>query len=256
MKTIEIKPNIVYSLGEHRLVMGDSRDPAVINKLCAEEKVNLVLTDVPYGVAAVESKASLTKTASIHEAIIGDQLQTDEEYIAFTKAWVTAIKPHLAAKNSWYVFQADKKLLAMLQAFKEERVYFSQLLIWVKSQPVMGRLDYQPMNELIAYAWSGTHRFRKSKDKSVIFCPKPRKNTLHPSQKPISLLRRLILNSTNMGDIVWDGFGGVGSTLLAAEQTGRRCFMAELSEKYCRITMERYTKLIGVAVEEVVATNE
>lgn len=102
----------------------------------------------------------------------------------------------------------------------------AQLLIWVKNNQVVGRKDYLAKHELILYGWHGVHKFLKSKDKSVIFYPKPNSSPLHPTTKPIGLLRRLILNSTQIGDVVYDPFGGSGSTLIACEQTKRICITA------------------------------
>ncbi len=102
------------------------------------------------------------------------------------------------------------------------------------------------MHELIAYGWFGTHKFYKAKDKSVLFCPKPQKSKWHATQKPISLIRRLILNSTQVGDIVYDPFLGSGTTLLACEQTHRKCIGIELDEGYFQVIVERWEKLSGL----------
>ncbi|MBT7484216.1 site-specific DNA-methyltransferase, partial [Candidatus Peregrinibacteria bacterium] len=84
---------------------------------------------------------------------------------------------------------------------------------------------------------------KKGKDHSVIVYPRTKKNNLHPTMKPVGLLRRLILNSSNIGDFVYDPFGGSGSTLIACEQTKRRCLMIEKDEKYCQVIIDRFNKL-------------
>jgi DNA modification methylase len=116
----------------------------------------------------------------------------------------------------------------------------AQLLVWVKSQAVVGRLDYAPQHELILYGWRGTHKYRRSKDKSVLFYPRPSKSKLHPTTKPVGLIRRLILNSTEIGDTVYDGFLGSGTTLLACEQTKRKCLAVEIDREYCETTIRRW----------------
>lgn len=245
MKIQKIKRGDIINLGEHRLLFGDLRDQEKIKELIGADKINLMLLDPPYGIAYVSSKSGFSQSLGKPKDIANDQLQSEEEYIKFTEDWLKVILPYLDRKNSIYIFNSDKMIFALRQAIKNVGIYFSQLLIWAKSNAVIGRLDYLPMHELIAYGWFGTHSFKKSKDKSILFCPKPSKSKLHPTIKPLSLLRRLILNSTNIGDVVYDGFGGSGSTLIAAEMTGRRCLMVETDEEYCQTIIKRYYELIG-----------
>jgi DNA modification methylase len=121
---------------------------------------------------------------------------SDAEYVAFTTSWLSPALPHLSKKNSIYVFNSDKMIFALRQAFVELDLKVAQLIIWVKSQPILGRLDYLPQHELILYGWKGTHEWRRGKDKSVMFAPKPSRSALHPTMKPVSLMRRIILNGT------------------------------------------------------------
>ncbi len=226
------------------MAYGDARDKSLIAKLVGKNKINLVCCDVPYGVAAVESKENF-KTLFKNKKIANDQLQTHEEYKKFNEEWLEAIIPFLADKNAAYIFNADKMLFSLRDALVEKGFKISQLLIWIKSQAVVGRLDYAPMHELILYSWHGTHKFRKSKDRSVLFYPRPSKNVAHPTTKPVGLIRRLILNSTNIGDTVFDGFLGSGTCLLACEQTGRQCFAVEIDLEYCLTTIKRFESLTG-----------
>jgi len=134
---------------------------------------------------------------------------------------------------------------------RQAGVRFTQILIWIKNHAVIGRMDYLPQHEFIAYGWFGTHKFHKSKDKSILFYPKPNKSKLHPTMKPVGLLRRLILNSTKVGDAVYDPFGGSGSTLIACEQTKRRCLTIEVDPKYCQTIIDRFNKLTGKEVKRL-----
>jgi site-specific DNA-methyltransferase (adenine-specific) len=106
-----------------------------------------------------------------------------------------------------------------------------------------------PQHELIAVGWHGTHEFRKSKDKSVLFYPRPSRSVFHPTQKSIPLLRHLLLNSSRIGDAVYEPFLGSGSLLLAAEQTKRRCIGIELDPAYCKVVMDRFETLTGIRAE-------
>jgi DNA modification methylase len=233
----------IFRLGNHLLLCGSSMDKNLVSNLVQQEEIKLILTDPPYGVAYVES--ALPSHQMSHEKIANDHLQTEIEYKRFSESWLESVKPYFADKNAYYIFNSDKMLFSLKDALTSQNFKFSQLLIWVKTGAVIGRLDYHPQHELILYGWHGKHPAIRDKDKSVLVAPKPRKNTVHPTMKPISLLRRLILNSTNLGDIVYDPFGGSGSTLIACEQTKRRCLMVELEEKYCQVIIERFEKLTG-----------
>lgn len=235
----------LFKLGEHRLICGDAGDPEIVKKLVDQFEISLIACDPPYGVAYVESKQGLAKVSAGNKIIANDQNQTEAEYIAFSNRWLETVKPYLAKKNSVYIFNSDKKLFALREAMVQSGYRFTQLLIWIKQQQVLGRMDYLPQHELIAYGWLGTHIFHKSQDKSVLFCPKPRKSKLHPTMKPVSLMRRLILNSSQIGECVYDPFGGSGTTLIACEQIKRKCLMIELDPEYCLKIINRYEKLAG-----------
>lgn len=250
MQTSKLKKSInngdIFCLGNHRLICGDSTDKDIVNKLFGNEKARAIVTDPPYGVSYVESKAGFKQKLGCEKIIANDQEQSESEYSEFSKKWLDLAVPYLEKKNSVYIFNADKMLFGLRKGMIDAGYKFSQLLIWIKSQPVVGRLDYLPQHELIVYGWHGTHLFRKSKDKSLLFAPKPGKSKFHPTTKPVSLIRQLILNSTNIGDTVYDPFGGSGTTLLAAEQTRRKCFMVELDPEYCQTIIKRFEALIGI----------
>lgn len=245
-KKLHIKPGDLYALGNHRILCADATDSASIARLTSNEKVSLILTDVPYGVDFVASKRGFTKTGEVHTDIVGDHLQSDAEFAAFTRKWLSAIKPHLTEHNAYYIFNSDKMIFAMRDGLTAEDFKLSQILVWVKTGAVIGRLDYLPQHELIAYGWHGRHAFRKGADKSVVICPKPQKNVWHPTSKPLPILRRLILNSAQRDEIVYDCFLGGGSTLLACEDTGRRCFGVDIETKYIAATIQRFEQKTGL----------
>ncbi|OGZ05526.1 MAG: hypothetical protein A2845_05975 [Candidatus Lloydbacteria bacterium RIFCSPHIGHO2_01_FULL_49_22] len=237
-----IKTGDVIALGDHILICGDATkvDLASIVK----GRVHLVLTDPPYAIDYVASKRNIVGVSKDKD-IANDGFMSDAEYVTFTKGWLTPVLPLLEKKNSIYVFNSDKMIFALRQAFVELRLKVAQLIIWVKDRAIVGRLDYLPQHELILYGWHGTHDFKRGKDKSVMFVPKPSRSTLHPTMKPIPLLRKLILNSTDVGDVVYDPFGGSGSTLIACEHTKRRCVMVEMDPEYCATIVRRYEQLIN-----------
>lgn len=235
----------VFQLGEHRLICGDATNTEHVQALLAEEKVKLILTDVPYGVALVEGKKGFSKSKQEHVPIENDHIQSDEEFRSFTTRWLDPIKDRLERKNTYYIFNSDKMMFPMREALLDQGFKFSQLLVWAKTGAVIGRLDYLPQHELIAYGWRGCHEFLKSKDKSILISPKTQKNDLHPTMKPISILRRLILNSSRREDNVYDPFGGSGSTLIACEQTRRKCLMIEIEPMYCQVIIDRWETITG-----------
>jgi DNA modification methylase len=233
----------IYRIGQHQLACGDSRDAAFVSQVFDGNHAALILTDIPYAVAYVENKFSKSKT--LHAPILNDHLQSDAEFATFTQSWLEAARPHLTPKNAAYVFCSDKMLLAFRDGMVASGFRFGQMLHWLKTASVLGRLDYAPQSETILYFWHGAHEFFKSKDKNVIIHPKPTKNKFHPTCKPIPVLRHLILNSSRIGDLVYEPFAGSGTTALACEMTKRRSVSIELEPKYCQVIIDRLGKLTG-----------
>lgn len=245
-----IKYGGIFRLGNHLLACGDARDIKLVDKLLGETKVKLLCVDAPYGVSVVESKEGFNQLKK-NKRVLNDDITSETEYTKFTNDWLLPVVPHLTTKNAAYLFNSDRMIFALRDGMKQAGWKFAQLLIWVKNHPVIGRMDYLPTHELIAYGWHGTHEFKKAKDHSVIYCPKPNRSPFHPTQKPISLLRRLILNSSGLGDVVYDCFAGSGSTGIASEQTRRKCIMIERDEEYCQTIIDRFHNLFGIEAERI-----
>ena len=241
-----VKLGDVITLGEHTLICEDS------SKVNLKEygDIHLLLTDPPYGIDYVASKRGLN-AVSKDKDIANDGFVSDEAYVTFTKGWLIPALAQLTKKNSVYIFNSDKMIFALREACRQAGMKVAQLIIWVKDKAIIGRLDYMPQHELILYGWKGTHDFKRGKDKSVIFHPKPQRSKLHPTMKPIGLLRRLILNSTKVGDTVYDPFGGSGSTLIACEHTKRKCLMVEMDPEYCETIIRRWLTLTGYGEETI-----
>lgn len=249
--SVSVKSGDIFALGEHRLLCGDARDADAVLRLIGKERVAAIVTDPPYGVAYVESKAGFKQKLGIAKIIANDHEQSEEEYRTFTKDWMLAIRPMLAKRNAVYAFNADKMVFALREGMRDAGYTFTQLLVWAKTHAVIGRMDYLPQHELIAYGWYGRHEFQKAKDKSILVYPKPSSSKLHPTMKPVGLLRRLILNSTKVGDVVYEPFCGSGSTLVACEDTKRRCFGVELDPEYCQTIIDRFERHAGVKAKKV-----
>lgn len=237
-----IKYGDIFNLGDHILLCGDCSDQKLIDSFLKNRKIRTVITDPPYGIKYVQSKNGIGNI-KVDREIKNDDISSELGYEKFTESWIAPLLSYLKEKNSLYIFNSDKFLTSLINGIKNKGINFSQLLIWVKHAPVIGRKDYLIQHELIVSGWYKKHLFRKSKDKSVIFCPKPNKSPLHPTMKPISILRKLILNSSNIGEYIYDPFAGSGSIMIASEQTKRKCLMVEIDPYYCNTIINRFKSL-------------
>ena len=239
-----VKSGDIYSVGGHVIGCGSSLDTAFVSQVIGDQKIQAIVTDPPYGVAYVENKKDVAKLGTKDAKVIkGDHIQSEQEYGEFTSGWIRAILPHIDTYNTFHIFGCDSMFLAMREGIRSSDMHFSQMLVWLKNQPVMGRMDYLPQHELIAYGWYGKHKRPSAQMKNAIYHPRPQKSKLHPTQKPLGLLRKLIRNTTNIDDTVYDGFLGSGSTALACAQLGRVCIGIEQDPEYVEICLKRLEKL-------------
>lgn len=243
---MKVNKGDIFKIGNHVVGCGDSTDREFVKKVICKNKIRTILCDPPYGVAYVENKKGFAKLGVKDERIIaGDHLQSEAEYENFTKKYLGVVIPYLEEHNAVYIFNADPMFPSLRSGMKQAGFYYSQMIIWLKNQPVMSRKDYLSQYELIAYGWFGKHKMERSKSKNVLYYPRPSKSKLHPTQKPIGLLRRLIPDSTTVGDVIYDPFLGSGSTAIACEHLGRKCIGIELDEEYVFIILQRLEKLTG-----------
>lgn len=237
----------VWLLGRHRLVCGDSTDPAMFDLLMDGKKANLVVTDPPYNVAYVAKAGKIQN----------DNLK-DGEFYQFLLNAFTNMASAMAQDASIYVFHADTEGLNFRRAFKDAGLYLSGVCIWAKQSLVLGRSPYQWKHEPILYGWrkDGKHNWYTDRKQSTIWnFDRPSKNDLHPTMKPVALCAYPITNSSLSNCIVLDPFGGSGSTLIACEQIGRICYTLELDEKYADVIVKRYIDFVGSA-EQVFCLRE
>ena len=231
------KQGDIWYLGNHRLVVGDSTKAETYDKLMGDKKANLVVTDPPYNVN-YEGTAGKIKN---------DNLEDSKFYQFLLDAFKCA-ESVMADDASIYVFHADTEGLNFRKAFNDAGFYLSGCCIWEKPSLVLGRSPYQWQHEPVLYGWKkkGKHQWYASRKETTIWkYDKPKKNTDHPTMKPIPLLAYPIMNSSLSNCIVLDMFGGSGSTLIACEQTNRICYTIELDEKYADVIVKRYIEQIG-----------
>jgi DNA modification methylase len=235
------KPGDLWLLGKHRLVCGDSTKSATFDLLMDGSLANLVVTDPPYNVN-YEGTAGKIKN---------DNLENIKFYQFLLDA-LTCTEKAMAVDASIYVFHADTEGLNFRRAFADAGFYLSGTCIWKKQSLVLGRSPYHWQHEPVLFGWKkkGKHQWYSDRKQSTIWeYDRPQKNSDHPTMKPVSLMAYPIVNSSMTGCIVLDPFGGSGSTLIAAEQTGRVCYTIELDEKYCDVILMRFIQMIGHADE-------
>ena len=233
------KSGDVWTLGRHRLVCGDSTKAETFETLMQGRKANLVVTDPPYNVN-YEGTAGKIKNDNL----------ADEKFYQFLFDAFSNIEKVMADDASIYVFHADTEGLNFRKAFSDAGFYLSGCCIWKKPSLVLGRSPYQWQHEPCLYGWkkSGKHQWYADRKQTTIWeFEKTKKNTDHPTMKPIPLLAYPIQNSSMSNTLILDPFGGSGSTLIACEQTDRDCYTIELDEKYCDVIVKRYIEQVGSA---------
>jgi DNA modification methylase len=238
----EINTDIVlgdlFEIGEHRLLCGDSTQTDTFEKLMQGELADMVVTDPPYNVAYEGgTKEKLT--------IENDSMSNDDFY-KFLYDFYTALSTAVKKGGAIYVWHASSEIINFAKAFVDAGWLLKQQLIWVKSSMVMGRQDYQWKHEPCLYGWlkGDSHKwYSDRKQTTIIEFDRPNRNGEHPTMKPIGLFSYQIENSSKIGDIVIDAFGGSGTTMVACEQIKRKARVIEYDPKYCQVIIDRMKKL-------------
>lgn len=234
-KAAFVKKGDLWVVGRHRLLCGDATNAEDVDKLCDGKRVNLILTDPPYGVS-FKSASGLT---------IKNDSMKNEEFYSFLLAALKNMVSHLEQGGSAYVFHADTEGLNFRRAFIDAGLHLAGCCIWVKNSLVLGRSDYQWQHEPVLYGFlkNGKHQWYSDRKQTTIWnFDKPKRNENHPTSKPLDLLGYPLKNSTQENAIVLDTFGGSGSTLMACELSNRICYTMELDEKYASVILRRYVE--------------
>lgn len=242
------QPGDLWLLGRHRLLCGDATNPEHIASLLDGATADLLLTDPPYGVAYVGKTADALTIAN-------DTL-TGADYRAFLVRALGAVAPRLAPGAAFYLWHADSEGFAVRGACADVGLTVRQCLVWVKSTFALGRQDYHWKHEPCLYGWAdgAAHTWLSDRTQTTVLeFDKPARNAEHPTMKPVELFAYLIGNSCPRGGLVLDPFGGSGTTLVAAEQTGRTACLLELDPKYADVIIQRFETLTGKKAERVPA---
>jgi site-specific DNA-methyltransferase (adenine-specific) len=267
---------------------GDSTDGHDIANLMGGVEADMLLTDPPYnvglGVGDTPEIAKVRKRSTDGLKIQNDLLEKNE-FAGFLYSAFSNAEKNMKKGGAYYCWYASTSQMSFQSALEASGLAPHQILIWEKSSLVMGRQDYQWKHEPCFYGWKegAGHYFadlrtettvipdaeeinpkKMKKDELVELCrtllsdkipttvineEKPSRSEEHPTMKPVKLFARLIKNSSRQGETVLDTFGGSGTTIIACEQLGRRCFMMELDPKYCDVIIERWEKFTGKKAE-------
>lgn len=262
----------IYDLGGvHRLMVGDSTSAHDVNLLCDDQLMDLVVTDPPYNVNISNTQGMTIENDDMDPSI----------FLDFLTACFENMNDRLKPGGAFYVWHASRSQSAFEEALNRVGLEVREQLIWNKNALVLGRQDYQWKHEPCFYGWkSGAgHYFVDTRtlttvlddpeladiesmkktdlkkvlktiltnytETTVLDEKKPIKDDLHPTMKPIPLIARQIKNSSRPGENVLDLFGGSGTTLMACEQLGRKCYMMEYDPLYADVIVDRWEKFTG-----------
>lgn len=236
------RPGDVWLLGGHRLLCGDSTVADSYDRLLDGAPVDMVFTDPPYNVNYANSAKD--KMRGKDRAILNDNL--GDGFYDFLLAALTPTIAH--CRGGIYVAMSSSELDVLQAAFRAAGGKWSTFIIWAKNTFTLGRADYQRQYEPILYGWpEGAQRhWCGDRDQGDVWnIRKPQKNDLHPTMKPVELVERAIRNSSRPGNVVLDPFGGSGTTLIAAEKSGRLARLIELDPKYVDVIVRRWQGWTG-----------
>lgn len=228
----------LFEIGQHRLLCGDSTQTDTFKALFGEQLADLVVTDPPYNVAY--------EGGTKNKLTIENDSMGDGDFYQFLYDFYTALGSYTKQGGVWYVWQSDKQAHRFIQAFEDSGYKYSGLLIWKKDTLVMSRGDYHSKHETCIYGWKegAAHGwYSDRKQTTILEFDRPSRNAEHPTMKPIPLFAYQIGNSSKQGDIVADGFGGSGTTMVACHQMNRKGYLVEYDPKYCQVIIDRMRKL-------------
>jgi DNA modification methylase len=245
------KPGDLWILGDHRLLCGDSTKAEDVERLMAGTKADACITDPPYGVSYADKNRFLNAIWLANR--IEEPIENDHDDVTTTaeKLWRPAfdlMNQSMKPGAAFYVFSpqgGDQMMMMMMMA--EANIPVRHELIWVKNNHVLGRADYAYKHEPVLYGWKpgAAHQYHGGFQTSLLEFDRPQKSGLHPTTKPLELVAHLMKNNTVDSNLVLDLFLGSGTTLIAAEQLGRKCYGMEISPQYCDVIVKRWETLTG-----------
>jgi len=283
------QPGDLWILGDHRLLCADSSNPADVDRLLDGAQIHLVNTDPPYNVrveprsnnaiaAGNSSFAAQPKKRTHHQELdlsrhpekskptgkmrakdrpLANDFVSDQEFDRLLDAWFGNAARVLQPGRGFYVWGGYANCGNYPPFLKKHALYFSQALIWDKQHPVLTRKDFMGAHEWCFYGWKegAAHKFFGPNNAQDLWRVKKvnPQSMVHLTEKPVELAVRAMQYSSLPGENVLDLFGGSGSTLIAAQQTGRKAFLMELDPPYCDVIVERFEKFTGKKANRIPA---
>lgn len=274
----------LWLLGEHRLLCGDSSSVADLDRLLDGQTIHLCNTDPPYNVKveprsnnAIAAGLSSFQGTTHHQKLdverhpekakptakklrakdrpLANDFVTDEQFDGLLDAWFGNIARVLLPGRGFYIWGGYANCANYPPFLKKHELYFSQALIWVKEHPVLTRKDFMGNHEWCFYGWKegAAHVYLGPNNATDVWSVKKvnPQSMVHLTEKPVELAVRAMQYSSRAGENVLDLFGGSGSTLIAAEQTGRKAFLMELDPLYCDVIVQRFEKFTGLKAERI-----
>lgn len=233
----------LWKLGEHRIICGDCTDRDVVARLTCGELIDMCHTDPPYNVDYGSSKNPRHKIRKIEN----DALSNDDWY-RFVIDFGSIIKENTIGDCYVWGASGPDGMKMRLWLCEDLGMHWSSTIVWKKQQLVLSPAKYQRMYEPCLYGWFGEKSsFTADRKQTEVWeVDRPHNSKLHPTMKPIELCEMAIRNSSNNGGTVLELFSGSGSTLIACENLGRKCYAIELDPKYVAVALERYYKHTGI----------
>ena len=239
----------IYQLGNHKLICGDSTDEEVLSLLFKESKADMVFTDPPYNV-----DYGATKHPSWKQRSIMNDKMTEDEFEQFIESFILSSQKHIKEGSPYYICFGERNSLSFLSAFRKANLHHSCNIIWKKHSLVLGRSDYHYIHEPIFYGWlnGAKHKFYGDRTNTSVWeIDRPTISELHPTMKPIDLIAKALKNSSKSEDIIYDPFGGSGSTVIASEKLNRICYTIELDPKYVDVIVKRWENYTGSKAKKI-----
>jgi DNA modification methylase len=241
-----VKPGDLYHLGDHRILCGDATDGADVDRLMGGVHAAMMFTDPPWNVAIGQDSNPRHRQ---RPGLRNDDL-SDDDFATFLGGFASLAVP--LVDGDVYCILGASEWPALDLALRGAGLHWSATIIWVKDAFVLGRSKYHRRYEPLWYGWRDRSSFAAGRNLDDVWeIPRPRRSPEHPTMKPVELVGRAIGNSSAAPDIVYDPFIGSGSTIIAAETLGRRCYGLDIDPRYVQVAIERWQNFTGWTAERV-----